>query len=371
MPVEARTIDLSVAADLTAALRDADVVLNTAGPFFRFGPVVLDAAIATNTHYLDICDDPVPTMHMLGRDTAARAAGVCAVVGVGASPGVSNLLAARAAKELDVVTDCWTAWPVDAGQGPTGEPHDLPPDATDDKKLTCSDGRPTAAVTHWLEQCSGRIPVIERGVLVERPPLQPVALDVPGGGHGTAYTVGHPEPLTLASNLGVTGRAACLMVIRPATLAYLDGLRRDIDAGALDLDAAARQLVHQSLARSVRAAVGALGRRGPGSLPGFFAMAVGHLNGVPTRVMATLTGVPPGMAAFTGIPLALGLGQLLGDRRSTAPGVFAPEAALDPAAFFAALTPHCRPQPAAPNDLVTVRRCTSAAGMEDPTAATP
>ena len=42
-----------------------DIVINTTGPFFKFGLPILKAAIDTNTHYFDICDDWEPTEKML------------------------------------------------------------------------------------------------------------------------------------------------------------------------------------------------------------------------------------------------------------------------------------------------------------------
>lgn len=49
---------------------------------------------------------------MLELDCAARESGICAVVGMGARPGTSNLLAAMAVSRLDMVDDLYTAWPV-------------------------------------------------------------------------------------------------------------------------------------------------------------------------------------------------------------------------------------------------------------------
>src|SRR5918998_4906105 len=97
--VRARRVDVTDAAAMRAVLDDADVVMNTVGPYYRFGLGVLRAAIDTGTHYIDICDDWEPTLDMLELDVDARSAGVTAIIGMGASPGVSNLLAARAAAE--------------------------------------------------------------------------------------------------------------------------------------------------------------------------------------------------------------------------------------------------------------------------------
>lgn len=255
-PMRALKVDATDSGALHAALHNADVVLNTVGPYYRFGLTVLRAAITTGTHYLDICDDWEPTLQMLGLNEEARAAGVRAVVGMGASPGVSNLLATRAVRQLDHVQDLYTAWPVDvSGSG------------GDDEQLSDPDGRPSAAAVHWMEQISGKVAVVSDGRLVHRRPLRPVALSVSAGHTGTAYTVGHPEPVTLHRSFRPAGEAANLMVVTPGTVAYLDVLRRDIDAGKLTNETAAADLAKPSMSRALRATAGAMTRKGPGSLP--------------------------------------------------------------------------------------------------------
>lgn len=54
------------------------------------------------------------------------------------------------------------------------------------------------------------------------------------------------------------------MVITPGTLAYLDVLRRDIDAGKLTNETAATDLAKPSVSRGLRAVAGAMGLKGPG-----------------------------------------------------------------------------------------------------------
>jgi lysine 6-dehydrogenase len=310
---------------LRALLADADAVINTSGPFSRMGTAVLSAAIATGTHYLDICDDPQPTQDMLALDQPARDAGVIAVVGIGASPGISNLLAARAARGMDTIDALYTAWPVD-----------VPADRVlDPAELTGADGKPSAAIVHWLEQLHGRIPVVEGGALVQRPPLRAVTLDTPGGLHGTGYTVGHPEPVTLHGVLPVTGEAACLMMIQPRTAGYLMALSAALDAGRLDLAAAARAVVTPRLRYLLPGLLRGRRLRGHGSLPPFFAYAAGHQDGQPvTRIVQA--GGDASMAEATGVPLGFALGQVL-DGIITAPGVHPPEAVVDGDRLIAAL----------------------------------
>nr|BFD95714.1 hypothetical protein KitaXyl93_70740 [Kitasatospora sp. Xyl93] len=57
VPVRATRVDVTDGPALHTALTGADAVLNTVGPYYRYGLDVLRAAIRTRTHYLDICDD--------------------------------------------------------------------------------------------------------------------------------------------------------------------------------------------------------------------------------------------------------------------------------------------------------------------------
>ncbi|MEU8923618.1 saccharopine dehydrogenase NADP-binding domain-containing protein [Kitasatospora sp. NPDC048545] len=340
VPVRAQRVDVTDPAGLHAALGAADAVLNTVGPYYRFGLDVLRAAIRARTDYLDICDDWEPTVAMLELDGEARAAGVRAVIGMGASPGVSNLLAARAAARLDTLTDVYTAWPVDAGPRPGGSPPDTSPP---EPSLRDANGAVSAAAVHWMQQISGTVAAVEDGRIVRRPPLRPVTLDLPGGHRGTAYTVGHPEPVTLHRSLRPTGEAANLMVVRAGTAAYLDVLRADLDAGRLSNETAAADLDGPTLRRVLRAAGRAPRLRGPGTLPPFFAAATGTRDGRPAAALARLTGADgllADMAEATGVPAGLALAQLLDGTVGPA-GVHPPEAAVDAERFFRDLAREC------------------------------
>lgn len=327
--VAATACDVLDHAALSRLLGRADVLVNCAGPFFRLGVPTLRAAIETRTSYLDICDDPDPTLDMLALDDAARAAGVAAVVGMGASPGLSNLLAVRAARRLDAVADCFTAWALDAASP-----------GADDEELAGSHGAPSGAVLHFMEQIHGTVHVVEDGSLVRRPPLEAVDLVFPATGRGTGYVVGHPEPITLRTSLGVTGRCVNLVLVRDGTTAaYLRGLQRDLDAKALDLAEAGRLLLSPSASRSAAALAEGASLGGSAALPPFFALVRGTKDGVPTTIGCHVTTLPRGMAGATGVPAALAVAQLLDN--PPAPGVHAPEAVIDADRLLRDLVPHC------------------------------
>ncbi|MGV1048827.1 MAG: saccharopine dehydrogenase family protein [Solirubrobacterales bacterium] len=113
------TCDMLVEPDRLRSLVDSvRLVVNCAGPFYRTGAAVLDACIERGTDYLDICDDADATLELLERDDAAREAGVRALIGMGSSPGVTNVLVRAAVDALggaDDVDICWTVDIADVG----------------------------------------------------------------------------------------------------------------------------------------------------------------------------------------------------------------------------------------------------------------
>lgn len=348
--ITAAQIDVTSPVALERLLADADVVLNMIGPFYRFGVPVLDAAIRTRTHYLDICDDWEPTIEMLSRDAAAKAAGVTAIIGMGASPGALNLLAVCAARELDEITDLYTTWPIDVPM-PGASIAMTAEDAQADTEHR-REG-PSAAIVHWIQQISGSIRTIVAGVETDTTPLVPVTLDYPNLGRGTAYTVGHPEPITLHRTLGVTRDSACLMVITPALAANADALRRAVDDRLLTIEMAAA-LSGESADPSAQVNT-AEAYETHGNLPPFFAWASGTKDGCATTVGARLTVFPSGLAAGTGLPLVIALRQFL-NGLIPGHGVLPPEQAIDPDRFFADLARHCAPDVGTMAEFVVVEK---------------
>jgi len=321
--VRAARVDVTDAAALAALLAPADVVLNTVGPFFRFGVPILRAAIASGTHYLDINDDWEPTLEMLALHDDAARAGVTAIVGMGASPGVSNLLAVKAVRALDEVEQLVTGW----GIGDEELAHGEHPDAV-----------PTAAVVHWMHQCSGTIRVLRGGRLVDVPPVEELTIDFPEVGAGAAWTVGHPEAVTLPRTFSGVTDCVNVMVLPRWLVQVVRAFQSEIDAGRMTAEDAAAQLTGASALPAEAADAEASVR-----LPPLFAYARGRRGGMPAAVGVPVLAMPAGgMAGATGVPLAVGL-ELFARGAVARRGVFAPEACVDPDVFFDALAPHCTP----------------------------
>ncbi|PSC75317.1 saccharopine dehydrogenase [Micractinium conductrix] len=90
------TVNIDDPACLAAALRGADLVVHSAGPFQRRSDCdVLEACIAAGVPYLDVCDDTEYSQRAKQLHAKAAAAGVPAITTAGIYPGVSNVMAAH------------------------------------------------------------------------------------------------------------------------------------------------------------------------------------------------------------------------------------------------------------------------------------
>ncbi len=313
-------VDLRDRADLMGVMANADVVLNTAGPFFELGAPTLEAAIEAGVHYLDICDDWEPTLDMLALGDRARAKGVAAIIGMGASPGVTNLLAMKAARTLDQVDELLTGWSIDDVSG------------EDSKKMRARQ-EPSAATIHWMQQLSGQVQLFEEGAPAMTKPLQDRRIEFPEFGPIKVWTVGHPEAVTLPRTVrGLTFCANVMTGSDESTFAGLKLLQGLVDTKVLSLREAARELGKPSNAKKAP-----LKR-----LPGLFGWASGRSEGRPAVAAAWLRGMPAGgMGGATSVPLTLAL-NLFADPLSPPPaGVLTPEEVIDPDWFFDLLAPYC------------------------------
>ncbi|RZS44749.1 saccharopine dehydrogenase-like NADP-dependent oxidoreductase [Herbihabitans rhizosphaerae] len=332
-PARSLGLDVTDHAALREALSEADVVVNTVGPFYRFGVPILAAAIDAGCHYLDICDDWEPTIEMLELSARAEAAGVTAVIGMGATPGLSNLLAVLAARELDGVEEIVTGWNVEAGG------------------LDAAGPGVSAAVVHGIAQMTGTIRVRRDGRFVDERPLRRTMIDYPGLGRRATWTFGHPEPITLPRTISAATSVNVTTGSRPF-LAFMRATRWAVDRRLVSAARAARvtqfaerHLPSPPLDKHVR----------PDRLPPLFALATGTHDGRPAVVAAALCHFPgTTMGAVTGVPLAVAL-ELCTTGVLAAPGVFAPEAIIDPEHYLARLAPHCPTNPA-PEEMAVITR---------------
>lgn len=322
-------LDITDDSGLRQAISEVDVVLNSAGPFFRFGVPVLTAAIDEGKHYSDICDDWEPTVEMLKLGERAKEKNVTAVIGLGASPGIVNLLCVKAATALDEVDTIVSAWKL------SGAVND-----DDGFAQLLEDGHVDAAAVHMMHCLSKEIRVLDNGQAVDAKPLEHSQIDFPTLGLLDVWSLGHPEAVTLVRRFPELQNCYNGML---GIEDIVDDLRQVSDAvaaGQLSVDDAARVLAAKGgrEARQTR-----LARKERDDVPGALAFVAGRKAGCLSTAGAFIKNRPTGgMATITGIPHALFLPMLhQGDLQEA--GVFAPEEVIDPDVFFELLDPFCGP----------------------------
>jgi saccharopine dehydrogenase (NAD+, L-lysine-forming) len=93
-------VDATKPQEIKEAIEGSDVVVNCCGPFFKLGPPVLRAVIDSKINYVDVCDDFDATRLLLDMDKAAKKADISALIGLGSSPGIANLLVKMCADQM-------------------------------------------------------------------------------------------------------------------------------------------------------------------------------------------------------------------------------------------------------------------------------
>lgn len=90
--VETARVDVHDREGLRSIIRGADIVCNCVGPFYSTVKPVLDVVLEEKINYIDVCDDVDVTIEILQMDERVKAAGIPVLLGMGNSPGITNLL---------------------------------------------------------------------------------------------------------------------------------------------------------------------------------------------------------------------------------------------------------------------------------------
>lgn len=97
----AAAVDATDVRALTGALEDCDLLVNAAS--YRVNLAAMKAALAAGCHYVDLGGLYHVASEQYQRGAAFERAGLVAVLGCGAGPGKTNVMAAWAAAGLDIV----------------------------------------------------------------------------------------------------------------------------------------------------------------------------------------------------------------------------------------------------------------------------
>ncbi len=313
-------IDVTNKVLLKKVLSQNDVVLNLTGPFFKFAYPILKSALEEDCHYLDICDDWEPTEKMFTLNGLAKEKGKLALLGLGASPGITNLLALKAMNELDAVSKVYTGWDMSSAT-PEDESSQI---------------GTNAAMVHGIEQMIGQVKIFKDKKFKMARPLEKVTFEYPQVGEFRANIFGHPEAITFPHHYPEISESLNLMHGDNKLFnIVIKVMRFLIEIKLLSKNAAARILGWLETLENNSEDVA-------NDLPPVYGYAKGVKDGKETLVGVTLDGDDEyedmSMGEATGYPLAVGL-KMLVEGKLTNTGVFAPEACgIDPDEFFKELS---------------------------------
>ena len=298
-------VDINDTEKLLSILSNYDVVLNTVGPFFKFGYKILQTSLDAKCHYMDICDDWEPTERMLKLDSKAKEKNLLAILGLGASPGITNLLGKIAIDNLDKAHTIYTGWNLEEAQ---------PEDISSQKETN-------AAMIHGIEQISGKVKIFKDKSFKMVSPLKKLKVSYPNHGTYNAYIFGHPEAITFPYHQKDITNSVNLAHGNKSTIFVLRIIRLLISFKILSKNVAARFLEWLERKESSQNHIQ------ENSLPEIYALAIGLKNGNEETVGVSLDGTITRelkMGEATANPLSLGLKMFLKNEISER-GVIAPE----------------------------------------------
>ena len=306
-------IDVNDHAGLVSAIRDADVVINCAGPFYKTAVAVARAAVEARVNYIDICDDyeAAEILFASDIDKAAREAGITVLTGMGSDPGTNNVLVKWYADHLDRVDEIALFWVVSIAE------------------------LAGAAWDHSLHMTIGKIPQYLDGKLeyVEGGAGEEVAQFLEPLGTCVVRYVGHPQPLTIPRYIKGVKRVVIKGALIPAWVDEL--IKEQKETGFLSkepIEVKGTKVVPYDLTLKLWDAIPKNRDNGP-LASGLKVIVKGERKGKQVTYTADIVGR---MAPGTGLPASIAALMLdAGD--VTVKGVVAPEGCIDPEKFLAAL----------------------------------
>jgi len=305
-------IDVNDHGGMVSAIKEVDVIINCAGPFYKTAVAVARAAVEAGVNYIDICDDYEATEILFSSDIdqAAKEAGITVLTGMGSDPGTNNVLVKWYADRLDRVDEIYLYWVVSIAE------------------------LAGAAWDHSLHMTLGKIPqyidgqlqYVEGGTEEETEQfLEPL---------GTCHVryVGHPQPLTIPRYLKDVKKVIIKGALIPLWVDRL--IKEQKDSGLLStepIEVKGAQVTPYDLTLRLWDTIPEGRDNGPQS-SGLKVIVKGERDGDQVTYTADMVGR---MAPGTGLPASIA--ALMMDAGDvTVKGVVAPEGCIDPEKFLAA-----------------------------------
>jgi saccharopine dehydrogenase (NAD+, L-lysine-forming) len=299
------------------AIAGSSVVLNCVGPYYKYGPIILKEVIESKINYVDVCDDLDATEKLLDMDGNARKAGISALIGMGSSPGIANLLVKFCADSLldqVEVVDIYHAHGGEKVEGPAVVKHRIHSMSMDipmflDSKFT----------TVRLFEDSGKS-------LEEEVEFQDV-------GTYSVYAYPHPETITLPKFLKGIKRVTNLGLVLPPDYAEL--IKGMVRLGITDeepMEVQGHQIAPQEFAVAFILSQRHRLMQEAGLIEPMGCLKIvvkGNKNGEQSNYIFSMSSRGQGMGEGTGVPAALGT-MLMATGKVKHEGVNPPEGCVDP-----------------------------------------
>ncbi|MBW1714327.1 MAG: saccharopine dehydrogenase NADP-binding domain-containing protein [Deltaproteobacteria bacterium] len=307
-------VDVNDHDGMVGAIRENDVVINCAGPFYKTAVAVARAAVEARVNYIDICDDyeAVPILFSSADiDKAAKEAGITVLTGMGSDPGTNNVLVKWYASQLDRVDEIHLFWVVSIAE------------------------LSGAAWDHSLHMVTGKIPQYLDGKLeyVDGGTGEETAQFLEPLGTCVVRFVGHPQPITIPRYIEGVKKVVIKGALIPLWVDEL--IKEQKQTGFLStepVEVRGTKVAPYDLTLKLWDTIPKSRDNGPAA-SGLKVIVKGEREGKGVTYTADIVGR---MAPGTGLPASIA--ALMMDAGDvTVKGVVAPEGCIDPEKFLAAL----------------------------------
>jgi len=315
--VSAVEFDADSPTSIRRAIGGSDVVLNCVGPFYKYGPPILKTVIEAKMNYVDVCDDFDATEAILAMDDKAKKAGISALIGMGSSPGVANVLVRFCADSLLDQIESVDIYHAHGGEKIEG----------------------SAVVKHRIHSMKVPIPMFLDGKFTtinlfdETGRALEEVTEFRDVGTYPVYGYPHPETITLPKHLKGLKRVTNLGLVLPP--AYAELIKGMVRLGITDEKSMVVQgqkvvplefAVAYILSQRERLLKEAKINQPMGCLK---IVVKGIKNGGKNTYIFSMSSRGQGMGEGTGIPAAIGA-IIMGTGKITQKGVMPPEACVNP-----------------------------------------
>jgi len=309
---------------LKKAAKGVDVVLCNA--WYELNIKVMPVAIDVGAHYGDLGGFYDYTFQQLKYHEKAKDAGVTCVLGIGSSPGITNICGAAGAQKLDRVDtiNIYCTWGT--------------------KIKTAAASFPAYSVRTVLDELTQNPPIVEDGKHKRMPVLSgetEVLMPEPAG-KVVAYYIKHSEPATMAEFIGKGTRNVSFRIGFPPndfatfkTLAQL-GFSSDEKVDVGGCKASPKDFITAMYLRAVASSRDS--SEAVDEYDYFRVDVIGQKSGAPATVTYFVTtwndketGIPSGRD--TAVPPSITADWLAGGKIKER-GTLPPEACIDPVPFF-------------------------------------